>query len=180
MEKPKGVRFVGQGLLKHHCDPFQPSVAIIQKPVHWSAVQINCWFRYNRNTALKWIKLSLHTQAEPMFTYSGTFHLGTLFVFTEAAFQRCFLNYVFIGYLGTPPTSEIELFVTLVNDFQPLTNVRKNSILDVVWVLDLVFLELPEILKACEWVHFFVKLMVLGLQLYYKETPLLMLFQGIG
>ena len=82
-----------------------------------------------------------------MFTYSGTFHLGTLFVFTEAAFQRCFLNYVFIGYLGTPPTSEIELFVTLVNDFQPLTNVRKNSILDVVWVVDLVFLELPEILK---------------------------------
>ena len=108
---------------------------------------MNYRFRYNRSTGLKWIKLSLHTHAEPMFTYSGTFDLGTLFVFTEAAFQRCFLNYVFRGYLGTPPTSEIELFVTLVNDFQPLTNVRKNSILDVVWVLDLVFLELPEILK---------------------------------
>ena len=92
-----------------------------------------------------------------MFTYSGTFDLGTLFVFTEAAFQRCFLNYVFGGYQGSPPTSEIELFVTLVNDFQPLTNVRKNSILDVVWVLDLVFLELPEILKKGMWMSSFFR-----------------------
>ena len=30
----------------------------------------------------------------------------------------------------------MELFVTLLNDFQPLTNVTKNSILDVVGVLD--------------------------------------------
>ena len=138
-------------------NPFQPSVAIIQKPVHWFAVQINYWFRYNSNTGLKRIKLSLRTHAEPMFTYSGTFDLGTLFVFTEAAFQRCFSNYVFGGYLGTPPTSEIELFVTLVNDFQPLTNVRKNSILDVVWVLDLVFLELPEILKKGMWMSSFFR-----------------------
>ena len=33
-------------------------------------------------------------------------------------------------------TSETELFVTLINGFQPLTNVRKNSILDVKEVLD--------------------------------------------
>ena len=32
--------------------------------------------------------------------------------------------------------SETELFVMLINGFQPLTNVRKNSILDVEEVLD--------------------------------------------
>ena len=50
------------------------------------------WFQYNPNTVLKCIKLSLHTQVELIFTYSGTFNSGTLFVFIEAAFQRCFLN----------------------------------------------------------------------------------------
>ena len=39
--------------------------------------------------------------------------------------------------------------------FQPLTNVTKNSILDVAWVLDLVFLDLSKILESgCEGVHF--------------------------
>ena len=53
--------------------------------------------------------------------------------------------------------------------FQSLTNVRENSILDVAWVLGLVFLELSKILESgCEGVHFFVKLIALGLQLYSK------------
>ena len=53
--------------------------------------------------------------------------------------------------------------------FQPLTNVTKNSNLDVAWVLDLVFLELSKILESgCERAHFFVKLIALGLQLYSK------------
>ena len=50
------------------------------------------WVRYNRKTGLKWIKLSLNTQTKLIFTYSGTFNLGTLFVFTKATFQRYFLN----------------------------------------------------------------------------------------
>ena len=37
---------------------------------------------------------------------------------------------------GTPTTSKIELFVKLVCGLQPLTNVTKNSILDVAGVLD--------------------------------------------
>ena len=65
--------------------------------------------------------------------------------------------------------------------FQLLTNVIKNSILNVAWVLDLVFLELSKILESgCEGVHFFVKLMALGLQLYSKGTTLEIIFQGIG
>ena len=65
--------------------------------------------------------------------------------------------------------------------FQLLTNVTKNSILNVSWALDLVFLELSKILEnGCEGVHFFVKLMALGLQLYSKGTTLEIVFQGIG
>ena len=65
--------------------------------------------------------------------------------------------------------------------FQLLTNVTKNSILDVARVLDLVFLQLSKILESgCEGVHFFVKLMALGLQLYSKRTTLQMIFQRIG
>ena len=37
---------------------------------------------------------------------------------------------------GTPATSKIELFVTLVNDLQPLTKVTKNFILDVAGLVD--------------------------------------------
>ena len=60
--------------------------------------------------------------------------------------------------------------------FQQLTNVTKNSILDVAWVL-----ELSKILESgYEGVHFFVKLMALGLQLYSKGTTLEIIFQGIG
>ena len=64
--------------------------------------------------------------------------------------------------------------------FQPLTNVTKNSMLDVAWALDLVFLELSKILESgCEGVHFLVKFMTLGLQLYLKGTTLQVTFQGI-
>ena len=43
--------------------------------------------------------------------------------------------------------------------FQLLTNVTKNSILDVAWVLDLVFVGLSKILESgCEGVHFFRKI----------------------
>ena len=60
--------------------------------------------------------------------------------------------------------------------FQQLTNVTKNSILDVAWVL-----ELSKILEnGYEGVNFFVKLMALGLQLYSKGTTLEIIFQGIG
>ena len=37
---------------------------------------------------------------------------------------------------GIPATSKMQLFVALVNGLQPLTNVTKNSILDIVGVLD--------------------------------------------
>ena len=37
---------------------------------------------------------------------------------------------------GTPAASKIELFVILVNGLHPLTNVTKNSILDVAGALD--------------------------------------------
>ena len=40
------------------------------------------------------------------------------------------------GVSRTPETSKMELFVTLVNSFQPLTDATKNSILAVVRVLD--------------------------------------------
>ena len=38
------------------------------------------------------------------------------------------------GLTQSPATSKMELFHTLLDDFQPLTNVTKNSILDVVRV----------------------------------------------
>ena len=37
---------------------------------------------------------------------------------------------------GTPAASKMELFVILVNGLQPLTNVTKNSILEVAGVLN--------------------------------------------
>ena len=40
------------------------------------------------------------------------------------------------GVSRTRATSKMELFVTLVNDFQPLTNATRNSILAVSKVLD--------------------------------------------
>ena len=46
------------------------------------------------------------------------------------------MRYIFSGISRTPVTSKIELFVLLVNGFQPLTNVLKSSILDIVRVLD--------------------------------------------
>ena len=42
----------------------------------------------------------------------------------------------FRGVSRTPLTSKIKLFVTLVNGFQPLTNVTKNSMLDVARFLE--------------------------------------------
>ena len=43
---------------------------------------------------------------------------------------------LFRGICRASATSKIELFVTLLNDFQSLTNVTKNYILDVMGVLD--------------------------------------------
>ena len=43
---------------------------------------------------------------------------------------------LFRGICTAPTTSKMELFVTLLNDFQSLTNVTKNYILDVMGVLD--------------------------------------------
>ena len=42
---------------------------------------------------------------------------------------------LFIGLSGTLETSKIERLVTLVHSFQPLTNVTKNSILDVAGIV---------------------------------------------
>ena len=41
------------------------------------------------------------------------------------------------GLPGTPATSEMELFVTLANDLQPLIKVTRNSIVDVAGVPDI-------------------------------------------
>ena len=49
--------------------------------------------------------------------------------------QVCFCA-LFRGICRAPATSKMELFVTLLNNFQSLTNVTKNSILDVMGVLD--------------------------------------------
>ena len=43
---------------------------------------------------------------------------------------------LFRGICRAPATSKMELFVTLLNSFQLLTNVTKNYILDVMGVLD--------------------------------------------
>ena len=40
------------------------------------------------------------------------------------------------GVSRTPATSKMKLFVTLVNSFQPLTHITKNSMLDVAGVLE--------------------------------------------
>ena len=45
-------------------------------------------------------------------------------------------NSILKGVSRNSATSKIELFVTSVNGFQPLTNVTKDSILDVTGVLD--------------------------------------------
>ena len=42
---------------------------------------------------------------------------------------------LFISLSRTPETSKIEHSVTLVRSFQPLTNVTKNSILDIAGIL---------------------------------------------
>ena len=51
------------------------------------------------------------------------------------AHQGCFCA-LFRGICRAQETSKIELFVTLFNGFQSLTNVTKNYILDVMGVLD--------------------------------------------
>ena len=45
-------------------------------------------------------------------------------------------KYIFGGVSRTPVTSEMELFLSLVNGFEPSINVLNNSILDVVDILD--------------------------------------------
>ena len=40
------------------------------------------------------------------------------------------------GVSRTPATSKMKFFVTLVNGFQPLINVTKNSMLDVAGILE--------------------------------------------
>ena len=51
------------------------------------------------------------------------------------AHQSCFCA-LFRGICRAPATSKMELFVNLLNNFQSLTNVTKNYILDVMGVLD--------------------------------------------
>ena len=51
------------------------------------------------------------------------------------AHQGCFCT-LFRGISRVAAISKMELFVTLLNGFQPLTNVTKNPILDVMGVLD--------------------------------------------
>ena len=51
------------------------------------------------------------------------------------AHQGYFCAY-FWGICRAPTTSNMELFMTLLNGFQSLTNVTKNYILDVMGVLD--------------------------------------------
>ena len=51
------------------------------------------------------------------------------------AHQGCFCA-LFRGISRAPATSKTNLFVTLLNGFQPLTNVIKNPILDVAVALD--------------------------------------------
>ena len=53
--------------------------------------------------------------------------------YTYTTAQKC------SGASTTPETSNMELFVTLVNGFEPLTNVTKNSMLDAFGVLDTCF-----------------------------------------
>ena len=45
-------------------------------------------------------------------------------------------KYIFSGASRAPATPAMKLFVSLVNGFQPLTNVLKNSNLDAVGILD--------------------------------------------
>ena len=52
------------------------------------------------------------------------------------AHQGCFCA-LFRGICRAPTISKMDLFMTLLNGFQPLTNVTKNYILDVMGVLDL-------------------------------------------
>ena len=52
----------------------------------------------------------------------------------RTAHQGCFCT-LFRAITRASATSKMELFVTLLSDFQLLTNVTKNSILDVVEVL---------------------------------------------
>ena len=52
---------------------------------------------------------------------------------TFVPFGNCAL---FRGICRAPATSKMELFVSLLNNFQSLTNVTKNYILDVMGVLD--------------------------------------------
>ena len=51
------------------------------------------------------------------------------------AHQGCFCA-LFRGICRAPSTSKIELFATLLNSFQSLTNVTRNQILDVMRALD--------------------------------------------
>ena len=44
-------------------------------------------------------------------------------------------NASFRGISRTPTTSQMAFFVTLVSDYKPLTNVTKNSILDIAVLL---------------------------------------------
>ena len=70
--------------------------------------------------------------------------------------KKLLSQYILWLVVGTPSPSEIELFLKLFNGFQWLANVRKNSILDVAWNLDLVFLELAKILEKGMWMKSFL------------------------
>ena len=51
------------------------------------------------------------------------------------AHQGCFCAF-FRGICRAPTTFKMELFMTLLNDFQSLTNATKKNILDVMGVLE--------------------------------------------
>ena len=77
-------------------------------------------------------------QTSLRFTTSVTFFLpknNKVHVKLEIAHQRCFCTF-FRGICRALTTSKMELFVTLLNGFQPWTNDTKSPILDVLGVLD--------------------------------------------
>ena len=57
-------------------------------------------------------------------------------------FRYYTLSYLIIGGSRTAATSKVELFVIVINGFQPLAIIKKSSTLDVAAVLDLPLLML--------------------------------------
>ena len=56
--------------------------------------------------------------------------------YSKVFFSKVFLSYTEADLARTSATSEMELFVIIVNDWKPLTIITKSSILYVAAVLD--------------------------------------------